>query len=653
MFGSQLYSPLDESKLEIRVLNMHHTTDERDPVSYSLRTISLDAEEKITYKALSYVWGDMSDRRVITVDGFKMLITHNLYQVLPYLRRRFANSVPNSTSGIDFWIDAICINQNDFEERASQVKMMAAIYSSAVEVVIWLGEANETSPAALTTVQKWAESGFHHAMQMRILMPPIRPEHMDDLVAKIENPFDHEGWQAVSELLMRPWFSRMWVMQEGYFATRCGTVLCGDEALRWKDFYGVLAVLSVLHLLGQSKGSEWVDRVKGIVAEQWADRFYAFTSWLMGAYTPGLGRLLVFCRAMKATDKRDKLYALYGFCADRDEFIDAVDYNKTQEELMCETVSKMMLKDRRANEIWRVYEDAVLDDSIELPTWVPNILADKDPNRTVFPAYTHFYPENDVEPIAITVDYKALYTPGAKVDTVGKAIRLELGSNTYQHMQELFGLVENIGPIYATGIPVLQAVARTLLADVHPSFGKRNRLAGNQEWIYEMSAAFMALALDIGASEDWDDKREESVESYLDRIIDMVIPPRFLASAGLDVRSVLFGPSLDESPDLKPILWHKLHENEALFREGFDHFARGRKLFATSAETRYLGLGPPSMEPGDVVVLIPGSAVPVILRRAGESHVLVGTCFVLGLVDGEPVRMLAGGELKLEEFVLV
>jgi hypothetical protein len=88
---------------------------------------------ELKYAALSYTWGPPGDTRQIILDGHKFTVRKNLYDFL--LR-------PESRNGVPWWIDAICINQDDVEERNSQVSMMGDIFERAEHVYVWLGNVN-------------------------------------------------------------------------------------------------------------------------------------------------------------------------------------------------------------------------------------------------------------------------------------------------------------------------------------------------------------------------------------------------------------------------------------------------------------------------------------------------------------------------------
>ncbi|KAF1982758.1 hypothetical protein K402DRAFT_295350, partial [Aulographum hederae CBS 113979] len=83
------------------------------------------------YDALSYAWESDKGTTIIQVDGHHLQVTRNLAHALRRLRR------PGVARTL--WVDAICINQSDNEEKSRQVGMMKNIYESASFVLIWLG----------------------------------------------------------------------------------------------------------------------------------------------------------------------------------------------------------------------------------------------------------------------------------------------------------------------------------------------------------------------------------------------------------------------------------------------------------------------------------------------------------------------------------
>lgn len=124
-----IYRPLASDARQIRLCTIEPGNDADVPVCM-LKSHSLSGVSK--YRCLSYVWGDAHDKRTIFLNGQTFEVTTNLYAALCQLRHNGERK--------QIWIDAICINQADPVEKTAQVQMMADIYSSTEEVLIWLGE---------------------------------------------------------------------------------------------------------------------------------------------------------------------------------------------------------------------------------------------------------------------------------------------------------------------------------------------------------------------------------------------------------------------------------------------------------------------------------------------------------------------------------
>ena len=95
------------------------------------RLVEINLESPSSYVALSYTWGAASLSEPLEIDGKLLFITPSADTALRRLRSR--------KSTLSIWIDAICINQQDIDERSAQVKNMGVIYKQATAVIVWLG----------------------------------------------------------------------------------------------------------------------------------------------------------------------------------------------------------------------------------------------------------------------------------------------------------------------------------------------------------------------------------------------------------------------------------------------------------------------------------------------------------------------------------
>jgi hypothetical protein len=121
----KIYTPFKSVKKEIRLLKTISGLKD-GPLRCFLEVISLD--DNAQYTALSYCWGDSNDRVNIMVNGQKISVTKNLENALSRIWNVDQNTV--------VWADAICINQQDVDEKSVQVGMMGDIYSNGMRKAI-------------------------------------------------------------------------------------------------------------------------------------------------------------------------------------------------------------------------------------------------------------------------------------------------------------------------------------------------------------------------------------------------------------------------------------------------------------------------------------------------------------------------------------
>ncbi|KAF2736266.1 heterokaryon incompatibility protein, partial [Polyplosphaeria fusca] len=136
------YQPLCQSTSDIRLLrllpsNGNHTL--KNIPSCEIFHTSLQAAPG--FEALSYAWGDASDKRIILLGNCSVRVTSNLFNAIMALRPLKEPSI--------IWIDSLCINQSDTNEKSWQVGLMSDIYQQAQKVIAWLGPADGSSDAVI------------------------------------------------------------------------------------------------------------------------------------------------------------------------------------------------------------------------------------------------------------------------------------------------------------------------------------------------------------------------------------------------------------------------------------------------------------------------------------------------------------------------
>jgi hypothetical protein len=105
---------------------------------------------KLEHRALSYAWGDPKVTKRITVNGQSFHATTNLVAALEILAHE-------QLPAYSIWVDAICINQNDIQERTAQVQLMGEIFKNAKPVLAWLGPEGDHSTKVIGLTRHIAE----------------------------------------------------------------------------------------------------------------------------------------------------------------------------------------------------------------------------------------------------------------------------------------------------------------------------------------------------------------------------------------------------------------------------------------------------------------------------------------------------------------
>jgi len=200
------YKPLGFEGDCIRILTIKRGRDDSDDLVCSLEHFPLASIHKTPYAALSYTWGNAHELRTIECEGAALKITENLHDALQHLR---------SSKHRYFWIDQICINQRDLEERNKQVQLMSKIYSSAESVLIWLN------------AREGGEYKHYHHIRK------IEATSLTGTNNTAQKPY---GRKEYLPLLSNSYWSRIWVMQEILLSKETSILLDNGE-VDWEDFW--------------------------------------------------------------------------------------------------------------------------------------------------------------------------------------------------------------------------------------------------------------------------------------------------------------------------------------------------------------------------------------------------------------------------------
>lgn len=210
------YQPLPSSA-QTRVIVLEPSFDASAPLICRIDELRIESDEG--FQALSYTWGEPSFTETLIVDKICFLrITPNLRDAL----RRFR--LPSDSRRL--WVDAVCINQKDEEEKGKQIPFMDVIYRGASAVLVWLGN-YPTQAACLRSIAAYARRvGKERGPDSRV----GRQEHSELLM-------------SVSSLVQLPWFSRRWIVQEAVLNPDV-LLCCCDEELSWVRLANCLGMIS-------------------------------------------------------------------------------------------------------------------------------------------------------------------------------------------------------------------------------------------------------------------------------------------------------------------------------------------------------------------------------------------------------------------------
>jgi hypothetical protein len=249
------------------------------PIFCNMSHVSLESEP--IYEALSYTWGAREALTTISFNDRTMVVRRNLWMALSHLRHLTEPRV--------LWIDAICIDQSNNDERRSQVSKMFKIYEQASMVAVWLGEQEDGSDRAFESLEIIAKFASNRRSG-------------EDLLE--ENAVDTT---AILTLCQRTYWKRLWIIQELQAAKRI-ELYCGSKVMAWATFRRVVGEKYLWKLLDEWLDLRASDSITSSPAGVLVRRKRSTTSTLK--------RLLYLHANSQCEDPRDKIYGLLSLASD-------------------------------------------------------------------------------------------------------------------------------------------------------------------------------------------------------------------------------------------------------------------------------------------------------------------------------------------------
>ncbi|KAF4635896.1 hypothetical protein G7Y89_g2193 [Cudoniella acicularis] len=333
------YEALDSQKQELRLLQILPQTEDVSTIQCRLKTVRLS--DNTPFVALSYKWGWAEDPCNILIDRRSLPIRQNLWHALNTIRSgevlvpiipqqdstdsnieiQWVRADGESNHGGNpqlrsteyFWIDAICIDQNNDQERNYQVNMMSDIFSAANRVLLWLGHESESSNFSIDCIIDACFNPSPINFDPQPNPPSLRPRQ--------ENP------SAVRTLCNRGYWRRVWIIQELLLAREI-IILCDTRLLHWEWLDTASSKLQ----FPSSANFILNKRAEVLLLRQTAGNTYTRPHF-------SLTDLMRMVRDFKCTDIRDRVFGMLGLVTKPFEgsLIEA-DYELSREELFFKTL---------------------------------------------------------------------------------------------------------------------------------------------------------------------------------------------------------------------------------------------------------------------------------------------------------------------------
>lgn len=572
------------------------------------------------YHALSYTWGTGERKVPIIINGCSFSVTAELHNALLHLRRLISTNI--YTLNDNFWVDALCINQQDHQEKSIQVALMQSIYRSAYQVIIWLGDA---TPGITSEVFAMLHSNIQ-----------IFPTYYDAVDLELLQCIQDHQWLCFgADMMHRPWWRRMWVIQEIALAQRA-VVMCGMNVVDWSKVAvaGVQAQVldkpAFLHTEEQYRiGDVFLPNVR-------FKRAYRMN--VLADRPMPILELLMNNMSCKATDERDMLFSLVGIATDvqvvgvekREEYAASsanekshiiLDYDRSTEQVYTDLVHVLANTQNSLNIL--SFNGAVKD--LSLPSWVPDWTCVWKTHPFILAPIAHIQPIPSKIPNEYPVPY--VFNASAGLDPDFTFI-----SNSKLHVTGiLFDTITSLSTPYLDCRPPGIALYHIL-----------------QTWrIIALGPAVPPL--DLSKPDQQADKPYIAGGSQSLAFRRCLTTDQTRRGARIDPSSCFFDPSL--LPDLcsterSVADFERLHSQMSTLQPFVDaqravNLRVSKRMFMVTGKG-YFGIGPAETRERDQICVLSGCSVPFVLRAVGEEWEVIGECFVLGIMDGEAVAM--GGE---------
>lgn len=616
---ASIYSQLKNDEFRVLVLEPGVSDDK-----IKCRLCICKYDDKVLYRALSYAWGDPAKVERVQCNGQEIGIASNLYEALLHLRNPHRERI--------LWIDALCINQEDFNERGHQVRSMKTIYAQAREVLVWLGQEDDAVSKAFRCLREFKPTFVGPANVLALgFKPSYVPESDSDwhtIGFNFAIPDDKSrlltaDLVSLMKLLERPWFRRLWVLQEVAHARRV-TLISGRSTVDWKL---LACLIRDLHHSGLILDSFTEKAQIGVLAVVEMENARQPT---ISEIRRSLLSVLLATHSGECSDIRDKIYAVLNLADDYDlgKDIDSFgpDYHLSPREAFTKFARWSVARGNLDILSCTTRTETRAIEGLEgLPSWVPDWT--RIDNETPFIRY------KDIVPFDASASLRPLVIDSPRVTDDDKLVLSGVAID----------VVKGVGPLSSFK---KSRIYQKQSADIFEV------LAANKKWLYD--------CLDLGYIIHRDPFSNYSCRKSFWRTMTAGLtgegsrtPPSFglWFHKYLQLLREINQPARpdaidDHNPNNIPILVakdydKKIREESATIESAILMWASKRR-FAVTKDGR-MALVPNSTREGDIIVIAAGSRVPLVLRAMSTEssvyYISLGEAFVDELMDGRFLQL--------------
>lgn len=583
--GHTSFQYRDLAKNEMRLLRILPETSSilRCEIVYTLLT---DPDK---YTAISYAWGDPDDTRCITLDGHDFPITESLWQALHRLRSR--------ATPVVVWADAICINQQNTNERNAQVQSMTSIYSKAGNMAIWLGPESEDSDLAMQLLQE-------------VVSAP------SEIIEVMKSAIWRPNFQALVALFNRDYWKRLWVVQE-VINSKSITVYCGHSALPWRIYTEASQIFS----------KHKIDLIHAFTMMSYSDGLAGNHSWdtLLRRRGPaglrnmkfdtlgpqGMLRALLHYRSKLCADPRDRVYGILGVLSAHERSHFPIDYSVSTIEIYTNVVDYILTTTYSLDVICASIHYPNHQMMERLPSWVPDwsyypAIGPLTLSNSQYCASQQTNADFSFSRRRREISIKGV-TIG-EIQTCGIRIGVPIGKDAIltTFFQWRLQLLRTKG---CHDRATHEAFCRTICLDCH-----QPELRTISDWVNVTYRVFVTLLKER------------------------------LPGLELDAHLMRYKTNSES------LLAEDCDELEGLFSQYFASAIPGRRFAVTNSGLLCLGSG--CLNGGDIVCVPLGCSTPIVLRKHDAGYLFVGDIYVDGYMYGKAIDELNEGTRQLATYTL-